>query len=177
MNHQPFRDWLVTDDHLTPEQDQLLHEHLSECASCQQVKAVWTDVEALIQKAPSSEPQPGFSERWHAHLAAYQARRHKQRAWTSIGVLVLFMLSLLGVGIYQIGLMLQAPGIYLLPWFSHLLNLASIYFLLQQALHSFTGLAPVYAFLGVFFLVGLFSFNSVLWLATYKRLTLARRLA
>ena len=37
MNHQPFRDWLLSDEQLSTEQTQALQDHLSSCETCSQM--------------------------------------------------------------------------------------------------------------------------------------------
>jgi hypothetical protein len=108
-------------------------------------------------------------------LAAYQLRKQKQHGWLTIGFTGLIIAFLLVLMATQLWSFFQAPGPYLTTWFLHLINLASIYFTVQDFLRSIPGNLSIYSFIGAFFLVGMASFMGVLWLATYRKLSIARR--
>ena len=176
MNHQPFRDWLLSEEKLTTDQTQALQDHILSCESCSRIEAAWSEVEMEFNKVPQVRPAPGFSTRWQANLAAYQLHKQKQRGWLTIGFtgfIITFLLVLIATQLWSF---FQAPGPFLTTWFLHLINLVSIYFTVQDIFHSIPGNLSIYSFIGAFFLVGMASFMSVLWLATYRKLRMARRL-
>ncbi|OGO10829.1 MAG: hypothetical protein A2Y53_00460 [Chloroflexi bacterium RBG_16_47_49] len=175
MNHQPFRDWLLSEEKLSADQIEVLQEHLQSCESCKQIEGAWSEVEAAFHEVPQKNPAPGFIIRWKANLADYQAREQKRRGWMTIGFTVLIVTVLFGLLTTQLWSLLQAPGSYLVAWFNRLLSLVSIFYTLQDLFRPLTGNAPVYTFLGMFFLVGMISFMSVLWVATYRKLSMERR--
>lgn len=175
MNHQPFREWLLSEEQLSTDQTQALQDHLHSCESCSQIEAAWLEVESEFHKIPQVKPEPGFSARWQAHLAEYQHGRQQQRGWLTIGFIALVATSLLVLLVTQLWSLLQAPGPYLAVWFNRLLSLVPIYYAFQDIFRSFTGNIPIFTFVGMFFLVGIISFMSVLWLTAYRKLSMARR--
>ena len=176
MNHQPFRDWLLSEEKLSAEQIAEMKTHLQSCDSCQQTEVAWSEVESAFQKVPPVQPALGFTDRWQTHLAEYLEYKEKRRGWILIGLIVVIIISLLGLLVPQLWSLLQAPGPYLVAWFNRLFSIVSIYYTLQDVFSAFSGNIPLYTFVGMFFLVGIISFMSVLWLATYQKLCVARRI-
>jgi hypothetical protein len=175
MNHQPFREWLLSEEHLSVEQTQALQDHLASCESCSQIESDWNELEVVIQKSPQIEPAPGFTRRWQVNLVEYQSVQQKRRGWLTIGVTSLIVTSLLVLLITQLWSLLQAPGPYLAVWLNRIVGVVSIYYTIRNISSSFSWNIPVYTFIGLFFLVGMISFMSVLWLATYRKFSMARR--
>jgi hypothetical protein len=176
MNHQPFRDWLLSEEKLSADQMIALQEHLQSCESCRQTDIAWLEVESTLHKMPQAHPAPGFTNRWQAHLSEYLERKRKRRSWIIIGLNVVIIIVLLGMLTNQIWSLLQAPGPFLVSWFTRLFTMVTIYYTLEDLLPSFSGSVPFLAYVGMFFLVGIISFISVLWLATYRKLSFARRI-
>jgi len=175
MNHQPFRDWLLSEEKLSADQSQALQEHLHSCESCKHIESAWSDVEAAFQRIPHAQPAQGFTIRWQAYLADYQVHKQKRKGWMTIGMVALFVISLLVVVIYQLWELLQAPSPYLAAWFDQLINIVAIYYSLQNIVSRFSISTPIITLLVMFFLVGIISFMSVLWLSAYRKLIMARR--
>jgi hypothetical protein len=175
MNHQPYRDWLLSEQDLSVEQSQALQDHLRSCASCNQIESAWTELEAVIQKSPQVEPTSGFTERWQARLAEYQSHQQKLRGWLTISVTTLIVTSLLVLLIVQLWSLLQSPGVYLAEWLNRVIGVISIYYTIQNLVSPYSWQIPVFTFIGIFFLVGIISFMSVLWLATYRKFSMVRR--
>jgi hypothetical protein len=176
MNHQPFRDWLLSEDELSSDQSDLLQEHLKSCDSCSEIESAWLEVESACRKIPQVAPASGFTDRWQLRLAEYQNRKQKYHGWLTFGLTVLIVTSLSVILVTQFWSLLQAPGPYLAAWFSRFVDLISIYFSLQNRINPFYWDIPVYTFVGMFFLVGIASFMSVLWLAAYRKLSFVRRI-
>ncbi|OGO62912.1 MAG: hypothetical protein A2029_09100 [Chloroflexi bacterium RBG_19FT_COMBO_47_9] len=176
MNHQPFRDWLLSEEKLSAEQIREMQEHVRSCESCRQTESAWTQVESAFRAIPQAQPAPGFTSRWQAHLAEYLAHKQKRRGWMMISLNVVITISLLILVITQLWSLVQAPGPYLVAWFTRLFSLVTIYLTLQDMFRSLPGSIPLLSFLGMFLLVGIISFMSVLWLATYRKLSFARRI-
>jgi hypothetical protein len=175
MNHQPFREWLLSDEHLSDEQSQALQDHLASCDSCRQIVSAWKELEVVIQKSPHIEPASSFTERWQEHLAEYHLLQQTRSGWLTISGTILIATSLLILFISQFWSLLQAPDQYLAMWLNRLIGVVSIYYTLQNIANSFSWNIPVYTFVGMFFLVGIISFMSVLWLATYRKFSMVRR--
>ncbi|MFZ2095206.1 MAG: hypothetical protein WAV05_01085 [Anaerolineales bacterium] len=177
MNHQPFREWLLSEQQLTLEQTKLLQDHLSSCDSCSRLENSWKEIEDVIHKIPPAEPVSGFTGRWQSHLAEYQLLRQKRRGWFIISGTAVFVISLLSILISQIWSLVQTPGPYLAMWFERLVGIISMYYSLRNIVSSYSLPTPLVTFTIVIFLVGMISFMSVLWLATYRKFSLARRAA
>ena len=175
MNHQPFRDWLLSEEKLSTDQTQALQDHLLSCDSCCQIKASWLKVESAFDKSPEYSPAPGFTSRWKAHLSEYQCAKQKRRVWIMIGFTALIVTSLLSLLVTLMWSLLQAPGPFMAALFNPFLTLVPFYLTIQDIFSSFTGSTPIYTFIGMFFLVGMVSFFSVLWLSTYRKISMARR--
>jgi hypothetical protein len=175
MNHQPFREWLLSDEQLSTEQTQALQAHLSSCESCSQVESAWKEVELAIRKTPQVEPASGFTLRWQEQLVEYQSHHQSRSGWLTIGATALIATGLSVLMITQLWALIQAPGPYLAVWLNRLVSVISVYYILQNLVRSTTWSIPVYTFIGMFFLVGIISFMSVLWLTAYRKFSLARR--
>jgi hypothetical protein len=176
MNHQPFRDWLLSEEKLSADQTLALQEHLKSCEFCRQTEISWLEVESTFQKKPQAQPAPGFTNRWQAHLSEYLERKRKRRSWIIIGLNAVIVIVLLGLLTSQIWSLIQAPGPFIVSWFTRLFTMFTIYYTLEDLLLPFSWSVPFLAYVGLFFLVGIISFISVLWLATYRKLSFARRI-
>jgi hypothetical protein len=175
MNHQPFREWLLSDKELPADKAQILQEHLLSCTSCQQVKAAWWEVETTFLKTPQVSPMPGFASRWQNHLEAYEARQQKRKVYFSISTTAILVTVLFAFMIYQMWFFIKAPAPFLATWFNNLVHILSIYYSFQNIITPFVKDFPIYTFIGMFFMIGIISFMSVIWLAAYRKLSMARR--
>jgi hypothetical protein len=86
MNHQPFEDWLLSDEALDPEQETNLRQHLSGCPKCTDLSQALQSVEQEMVRAPQLSPAPGFTERWQARLVEKRAQKQRSIVWWAIGV-------------------------------------------------------------------------------------------
>jgi hypothetical protein len=107
MNHQPFEEWLFTEEPLEQEQNQKLKAHLEDCAHCSQLEKASRAAEYRLRSAPMMAPAPGFAQRWQAQLATrkQQALLARQRmiTWIVLGIFGGAALALLGyLGMQQI---------------------------------------------------------------------------
>ena len=177
MNHQPFREWLLLDEHLTSEQAMALADHLSSCEACTQLESAWKEAELVIRRNPQVEPLPGFTTRWQTHLQTYQARQQARKGWLGIAATGLLAAILVFIVFAQVWSLVQSPGQYLAFWLDRLIGILSIFYALQNLVSSYSWPIPIYTYIGMFFLLGLISFLSVLWLAAYRKISLSRRVA
>ena len=175
MNHQPFREWLLTDEKLSIDQTQALQDHLSSCESCSQMESAWKEVELAIRKAPQVEPESGFTLRWQDHLVEYQSNQQSHRGWLTITATTIIASGLLVLMVTQLWSLIQEPGAYLTVWLNRLVGVISVYYMLRNIVSAGSWSIPLYTFFGMFFLLGIISFMSVLWLTAYRKLSLARR--
>lgn len=175
MNHLPFKEWLLSEEPLTPEQGQAFQEHVRGCAECQQLQASWGEVHNLFRRVPQAAPAAGFANRWQTRMAARQARRqHIQLglALTGGAVLALSLILLLGT---QLSSLLQSPAQYLLIVLGQLASLFVLFSSLQDYLSVFFRSFPLIPLVGLVLSVGMISFLGVLWLTAYQQLVVARR--
>ena len=176
MNHQLFKDMLLSEEELSTEQSRLLRDHLNSCESCSQFSAALTEVDNLLGKPAFVSPAPDFTARWQKHLAEYQQQRQRHSTWLVIAltsILVVLISIVMGT---QIVLFLQSPGQYMTEWLSRMLAIVSIYFELSNLAETFHGYSLIYPFVAGFFLVGMVSFMSVFWLAAYQKFSMSRRM-
>ena len=85
MNHQPFENWLLSEDPLSEDDERALQEHLMVCDQCGELENAWLDISNLFAEVPEVEPAPGFVNRWQSTLEADQAAikvmRHRWQSW------------------------------------------------------------------------------------------------
>jgi hypothetical protein len=90
MNHQPFENWLLSEETLAPEDAQALAEHLETCDHCREFQESWLGVVDLFQEVPELEPAPGFVNRFQERLALEkQVEASARNRWQSMILLVL----------------------------------------------------------------------------------------
>jgi hypothetical protein len=176
MNHQPFRNWLLSEEALSPEQAQSLKEHLASCDACRQIEPSWKEVELAFTKSPEMMPRPGFTQRWQARLAVQEAHWQSRSGWLSIAATALVAVIISGYIATQVWAIIRAPGPYIAAWLDRLTAVFIDYFLLQSLFRTNISINPTYVLVGSFFLFGMISFLSVFWLTVYKKFVLARRI-
>jgi hypothetical protein len=177
MNHQPYRSWLLAEQDLTVEQSSALQEHLRSCEACRRLESSWKELEAIIDRSALLAPAPGFVERWQVRLVEHQLHQQKLRGWYMIGATSLVVVFLLALALIQLWSLINAPNVYLAAMFERLMGVITIYFTIQNLVGSVHIPAPLYSLAAMVFLSGVISFMSVLWLATYRKISLARRQA
>lgn len=175
MNHQPFRDWLLSNEELLPDQQQILQDHLHSCESCREIDTAWSEVESIFRRTPQVQPSPGFTTRWQTTMASYQLRQQKIRGWVGIGATAFFVTCLLVILIGQIWILVQSPDVFIAMWLERFVTMISLFYTAQEILSPLNWNISVFSIIGGIFMVGITSFMSVLWLATYRKLSTARR--
>jgi len=90
MNHQPFENWLLSEETLTPKNERTLQDHLETCDQCRELQAAWNGVIDLFLDVPEVEPAPGFVNRWQNRLVTErQIELSVRHRWQSIIMLIL----------------------------------------------------------------------------------------
>jgi hypothetical protein len=176
MNHQPFRNWLVSDEQLSVEQARSLQDHLAECEACSQLESSWVEIEQQIRASTQVVPAPGFTHRWQARLAEYETRRQNRQGWWSIGITAAIAAALILIMADQVWQLFQNPAPLIAAGLDQVVGLLSDYFILQRLFASNNWLNPFNILVGSFLLVGMISFMSVLWMSVYQKFNLARRI-
>ncbi len=85
FNHQPFEEWLLYSETLSPEDAKSLKEHLSLCADCQMLADALQAVESELRHTIALEPAPGFASRW---LARLEVDRIKYNRRQTLGIML-----------------------------------------------------------------------------------------
>ncbi|HVN55329.1 MAG TPA: hypothetical protein VMT46_13430 [Anaerolineaceae bacterium] len=101
MNHQPFEEWLLSDEDLTLEEERALQTHLEVCQECPQLNERWREVRAEIRRMPEVGPAPGFARRWQARLEAERIQKQRRQTWFLLLICGLGAIGLAIGGVYQ----------------------------------------------------------------------------
>jgi len=108
MNHQPFENWLFSEEPLTADDERELRDHLMDCDQCSGLENAWLDVANMFAEVPEIEPAPGFINRWQAALEADRtADKAIRQRWQSLIFLVVIAncaavaLALMGVQLFN----------------------------------------------------------------------------
>jgi len=114
LDHQPFEEWLLSEDTLAPEDLHLLQEHLYSCEDCRRLAGALGEVDRELRTAPVLHPAPGFVSRWRTRLVAERLeQQRRQTLWSmvfSIGGAMALMASM-GVLLYPL---IRSPMPFLL---------------------------------------------------------------
>jgi hypothetical protein len=84
MNHQPFEDWLLNDQPLTPIEKRDLDAHIRTCKYC----AALVEIGLELHSVRMVSPKPGFAGRFEKRLAAQPIADLRQRLYGLIGLLL-----------------------------------------------------------------------------------------
>jgi len=87
MNHRPFEERLLQDQHLTAEQERELQAHLRTCTSC----AAIAESNLALHSTQRVAPAEGFVSRFEARLIEH---RKAARVRQSIGMLIFILVGL-----------------------------------------------------------------------------------
>lgn len=176
MNHQPFRDWLLSDEQLSERETLALQDHLRSCESCHQISFAWKEIELEFKRVPQVDPAAGFTQRWQAHLHEYQVYRQARSGWLTIAATSSVVITLFIILAMQVWSLVQAPEAFLAVWLNRLVGVISLYYMVENFIGLNSRYIPLYTIVGMVFLTGVISFMSVLWLATYRKFSIARRM-
>jgi hypothetical protein len=97
MNHQPFEDWLLNDQPLTPIEKRNLDAHIRTCEFC----AALVETSLELHAVRMVLPMPGFAGRFQKRLAARRIADRRRRQWG----LIMFLLGGAGLLFWLTALM------------------------------------------------------------------------
>lgn len=168
MEHRPYEDWLLDDEHLTPEQQRDLRRHTANCPKC----AALVRANLSLRAAPMARPANGFALRFQRKL---EVERKIQRRRTYIGITLLTLVSI-GLILWLITPLLPylslSPAQLFITWVSTVIYLTT-------AVQAFGTISNVISRVALdlippsawaIFLVALAGFGG-LWLASLRRST------
>ena len=75
MNHQPFEDWLLNEQSLTPVEKRDLDAHMRTCRHC----AALVETGLELHSVRMVSPMPGFAGRFEKRLATRRIADHRRR--------------------------------------------------------------------------------------------------
>jgi len=84
MSHQPFEEWLFSDEPIESQQEQSLQDHLNQCEACQALSTALDKVNEIFISSTPPEPTDGFTQRWFERLAIAREQHQIRRTWTII---------------------------------------------------------------------------------------------
>jgi hypothetical protein len=91
MNHQPFEEWLLNEQIISPKQKLELDAHLRICSYC----SALAETGKALQAVKKISPAAGFSARFQTRLAMQKAADRQRKRWGTVlftfGGLVMLM--------------------------------------------------------------------------------------
>lgn len=175
MNHLPFKEWLLSDESLTQEQDQAFQEHLRSCAECRQAQAAWGEVHNLFKRTSQVAPAAGFTNRWQSRLDARRVRRQHIQLGLVLGTGAIIAAVLILLVVTQLSWIFQSPMQFVLTILGQLASLFVLFSSLGDYLTTFFGGFPLIPIIGVVLSFGMISLLGVLWMTAFQQLVVARR--
>lgn len=101
MSHQPYENWIIAGEHLPPDEQSQLNQHIADCPQCRQLKCSLHAVQTRLANTAQAAPAEGFTNRWlalrQARLAEQQSRQILQvrRFFLFMGTALILSLMLL----------------------------------------------------------------------------------
>ena len=176
-NHQPFEDWMIDRETITPEQELDLQDHLQQCEDCWTLSEALRDVDTLLKAEPIISPTPGFSARWQAHYAEARTVHQKRQTYIFVGFVIggaLVLLFLLGFYLLPV---LKSPYPLLLAFAyqaaSTIAYLSALSSAVAALVETTIKVVPPTLWMGVF--VGLTAICA-LWVVALQKLLYPRRI-
>jgi hypothetical protein len=177
MNHQPFENWLLSDEPLSVEQSQALKEHLDMCETCNRMDTSWNEVQDLFQSVHRLSPAPGFSARWQERRAVQLGKRRQRQSWLfliGMGTIAAALLAVLGWSALSLVVQPEQLILYSVYRLTALyINVETAGDFLSMTVRSLGSSVPFMVWIG---LSGLASMLSVIWFVLFRQLIAQRRL-
>jgi predicted anti-sigma-YlaC factor YlaD len=176
MEHHVFEDWLFTEDPLSPQEQEALREHLSECESCRTLSTAWHNVEAGLRVAEIIAPAAGFTSRWQARLEADSQRMQRKQSLAILGLSMAGAALLLGSLLIVLWPVLQSPQVLFWTWVYRMMGLYTTLGTIQEftsvLLQTMFGVIPLIWWV---IIAGILSELGVLWVVSLRWLTNPQR--
>lgn len=177
MNHQPYEDWLISEDPILPEQNCELQDHLRNCDSCRQLSEFWLDIQTLLHVPQQVRPHAGFSARWLTRFEEQERKNKQRQSWIMLiltGGVAVFLLLMMGVNIIT---SVDQPLQLLLIGTNKLIEWLTVIKAINEVLSALVELVsfmipPVWWVL----LAGMISLLCLLWFYSLRQLIQPRRI-
>lgn len=176
MNHQHIKEWLISDDPLTPDQSRTLEEHVKDCESCRRLQTAWSEVFHLINTTPDLEPRPGFLKRWESRLMQQRRRTQKRLTWVVFGTMAIITIVIMMLLGYQIFEIMRSPQQIYLIFLSRVAIFLSYLNVTKDYISLFSVYLPDIPVSVFIFTSGITTLLCVLWLAVIKQISTAWRI-
>ena len=182
MNHQNYEEWLFydpenPDEQLSNEEALELEEHIEGCPSCRLLLNAWNEVKVELNLAPQVSPEPGFTGRWLNHLERinhYENRKQVVRVilFSFIGISVF-----LGMMIVLLWPIISSPNIIFWTVYDRFSNLYSLVYIVLTSMTALINASVRFVPVSLWiFLIGIIFELGVIWIVSYRALTLPRRI-
>jgi hypothetical protein len=109
MEHQPFENWILSGDPLTPTQTMDLNNHLAICSHCLTIKEGISGVEVLIKSAAFESPSPGFTRRFQIMAAQREEEARRLQSYFFLGWTMVITV-IVSIGYLTTLLLTQSPA-------------------------------------------------------------------
>jgi anti-sigma factor RsiW len=110
MSHQPFEEWILSDEALTLEQHQALKAHLGECTACAGLATSLAAVERTLGEAEVVAAQAGFGLRFAQRLERRRVRDARRQAWGTFAAAMVAAAVLVAPMAWWLGTAWTSPG-------------------------------------------------------------------
>ena len=182
MNHQPYEEWLFydpesPDEKLSNDDILKLEEHLEVCPSCRLLKNTWNEVEVELNLAPQISPEPGFTARWLRRLDKVNEYQNRKQAVS------VFLFTLIGISVLLVILIallwpfISSPNVLFWSFYDRFINAYSLGYIVLTSITALFSTSIKFVPISLWiFLVGIIFELGVIWLVSYRLLTLPRRI-
>lgn len=103
MSHQPYENYLFSQEPLNSEQQHQFDSHLQECEQCSSLARAVAGLEEVFINSSTPDPEPGFTQRWQMRLKEYRYKQQQRKLWfMTVGLFSLAGLILLLIFLYHL---------------------------------------------------------------------------
>ena len=171
MNHQPYKNWILSESDLSGEQLRELETHLDDCEDCQQFRQNLRAANWLFKTAPMAAPAAGFSQRWQASLLERQAaQQRRQTRIFLLGLAGAALILLLLIAIHIIAT--STPVEWVIAAFQSTFGIFSTWITIQNlVLELVVYIPPIVPILLWILLAGGLSTLTLIWIISLWRIS------
>ncbi|NMB56153.1 MAG: hypothetical protein GYA15_15790 [Leptolinea sp.] len=109
MEHQPYENWILSGDPLSPSQKSDLMDHISTCSHCASIYEGIAGVEDLLKCATFESPSPGFTQRFQMMAARRKEEARRLQSYLFLGWMMLVTV-VISMGYLTTLLLIQSPA-------------------------------------------------------------------